>query len=124
MGYLPNQSLFVLEYPSNQSIVILSQSRCFQGIGERKIKYQVDIFKTLKKGSVLSRKSKKGKACKRKLILIKVQLMPVWGRREIKSMIARHQNSRSQRSKATEPGSISPCLVNVGASRQSYTDCL
>lgn len=67
MGYSPNQSLFGLEYPTNQSIVISSQRRCHQDSREREDKVPSEHLKNYGKSNVLCRKREKGKNIQEKM---------------------------------------------------------
>lgn len=66
-GYLPNWSLFGLENPANQPIVILSQSRSFLGSRGKENKIAGGYFQKYGKSSILSRKREKGKSMQEKM---------------------------------------------------------
>ena len=66
------------------------------------------------KNSISSRKGEKGKGMQEQMNSNASCTLPVLGRKEIKSMMARQQNSRSQSSEATEPDSIIPVCLMLG----------
>lgn len=59
MGNSPNQSLFALEHPSNQSIVTLGQSRCCQDSRAREHEVSGGHLQNCGKSSVVYRKREK-----------------------------------------------------------------